>query len=143
MHTNHMHSHSAIISYTLRTITRHVLHIRIVPYTLCIIIRQVRNLRPQVRWVVRLDSRGTSRSDSRSLVVVYLCKCNIAGSVQVTLQPWAIFFVCLYTLGFPLFLAIVIYRNYDLIIEDQILRAHNLQVTGRIDLTGRECNVLD
>ena len=57
-----------------------------------------------------------------------LCKCGIKGSVQVTLQPWAIFFICFYTLGFPLFLAVVIYRNYDLIKEDQILRAHNLQV---------------
>ena len=58
-----------------------------------------------------------------------LCKCGIEGSIQVKLLPWAVFFICFYTVGFPLFLGIVIYKNYSLIKEDQILRAHNLQDT--------------
>ena len=58
-----------------------------------------------------------------------LCKCHIEGSVQVFLKPFAFLFICVYTIGFPLFLAVVIYNNYSLIKEDQILRAHNLQDT--------------
>jgi hypothetical protein len=50
-------------------------------------------------------------------------QCGIPGGTQMTLMPWSIIgFVC-YTFGYPAFLAFTIWRNRELIMEDQLLRA--------------------
>ena len=55
-----------------------------------------------------------------------LCKCYITGSLQSMLVTPAALFIALYTVGFPLFIGFVIYTNRDSIMEDQVLRAHDL-----------------
>ena len=55
-----------------------------------------------------------------------LCKCYIPGSLQSMLVTPAALFIALYTVGFPLFIGCIIYKHRDSIMEDQVLRAHDL-----------------
>ena len=48
------------------------------------------------------------------------------GSVQMTLLPWSIIGLIVYTLGYPTFLASHWWRNRELVMEDQLLRAKGL-----------------
>ena len=59
------------------------------------------------------------------------CKCWQSGSTQVGLVPWAIACLCVYTAGFPLFVAYIVTYNKKLIKEDQMLRAYGLSPTRK------------
>lgn len=45
------------------------------------------------------------------------------GGVQVTLIPWAVIGLLVYTAGYPTFVIQNLYRNRELAMEDQLLRA--------------------
>ena len=62
-----------------------------------------------------------------------LCKCGIPGSVQAGLFPWALGFLALYSIGFPGFVAYAILSNKEIVKEDQVLRAHNLASSKKIN----------
>ena len=56
-----------------------------------------------------------------------LCRCNDEEeSTQLDLQVPAVVFIILYTLGYPLFVMVVVLRHKNEIKEDQILRANDL-----------------
>lgn len=52
-------------------------------------------------------------------------ECGIPGGTQMTLMPAAILGICLIVVGYPLGVLFVVYRNRDVIMEDQVLRALN------------------
>jgi hypothetical protein len=62
-----------------------------------------------------------------------LCKCGIPGSVQSGLFPWALGFLALYSIGFPGFVAYVILSNKEIVKEDQVLRAHNIASSKKMN----------
>jgi hypothetical protein len=55
-----------------------------------------------------------------------LCRCNEPGGIQEELVPYAIIFFCIFGLGFPTTIFIILKWNKDLIKEDQLLRAKGL-----------------
>ena len=55
-----------------------------------------------------------------------LCRCNQPGGLQQSLVPSAIGFLMLYSGGFPLVVATILYTNRREIEEDQYLRAYGL-----------------
>ena len=55
-----------------------------------------------------------------------LCRCWKEGQPQMQLFPWAIMFFCFYSIGFPVFAAYIIVKNFTRLKEDQLLRAMNL-----------------
>jgi hypothetical protein len=52
-------------------------------------------------------------------------ECGIPGGTQMTLMPSAILGICFIVVGYPLGVLVVVYRNRDVIMEDQVLRALN------------------
>jgi len=50
-------------------------------------------------------------------------QCGKPGGLQLRLMPFAIIALVIYSLGFPVALAILLYKNHTLIILDQLLRA--------------------
>lgn len=50
-------------------------------------------------------------------------QCGVPGGVQQLLLIPAIFFTIIYVLGYPAFIAQLLWRNTELIMEDQLLRA--------------------
>ena len=65
--------------------------------------------------------------DSSGNEVTYMAgvmeQCGIAGGTQMKLIPWAVVVLFVYTLGYPCALALNLWRNRELIMEDQLLRA--------------------
>jgi hypothetical protein len=58
--------------------------------------------------------------------------CGVPGGVQLTLMPWAVIGLIVYSAGYPTFVFINLYRNRELAMEDQLLRAKG---TGNDELT--------
>ena len=56
------------------------------------------------------------------------------------LKPFAFLFIGVYTIGFPLFLGVVIYNNYSLIKEDQVLTMTTIVLTMTTDQGGPGTN---
>jgi len=52
--------------------------------------------------------------------------CYEPGGLHMTLLPFAIIGFCVYTVGFPLLTSILLWRNYSVMQEDQLLRAYGL-----------------
>jgi hypothetical protein len=50
-------------------------------------------------------------------------ECGVSGGTQQTLVPYAVVALIVYTIGFPLFVAFVIFRNKENILIDQVHRA--------------------
>jgi hypothetical protein len=50
-------------------------------------------------------------------------KCYVAGTLQQELEPWAILSFIIYTIGFPAFVAFVLYKNRDKAIYAQVMLA--------------------
>jgi hypothetical protein len=55
-----------------------------------------------------------------------LCRCWEEGSLQMTLVPWAIVLFCVYSLGYPFLIFVILRKNKDLMKEDQLLRAKEM-----------------
>ena len=62
-----------------------------------------------------------------------LCKCNEPGTVQQFLVPFALTGLIVYSIGFPAFIGYIVYRHRDVIVEDQIMRAHGLATTRKMN----------
>lgn len=60
--------------------------------------------------------------------------CGEPGGVQVRLLPYAVVALIAYSIGFPAFVAHVLYKNFPKIMEDQLLRARK---TGDDRMTNR------
>jgi len=63
--------------------------------------------------------------------------CFERGGLHLQLLPFAIIGFCVYTVGFPVFVSVLIWRNYTRMQEDQLLRAYGL---GDEVLTGPNTN---
>jgi hypothetical protein len=55
--------------------------------------------------------------------------CGVPGGVQMTLIPFAVCGLVIYTIGYPSLVFAILYRNRDRIMEDQLLRADNRGTT--------------
>eukprot|EP01029_Cantina_marsupialis_P010034 TRINITY_DN22_c0_g2_i3.p1 TRINITY_DN22_c0_g2~~TRINITY_DN22_c0_g2_i3.p1 ORF type:complete len:4249 (+),score=1569.44 TRINITY_DN22_c0_g2_i3:541-12747(+) len=53
-------------------------------------------------------------------------RCNVSGGMHLRLLPYAIISFIVYSAGYPLLLAYIIYKKRHEIMEDQLLRAKNL-----------------
>jgi hypothetical protein len=54
------------------------------------------------------------------------CRCwEDSSDPQMQLLPWAILALIVYSLGYPIYVAMTLYKNQNLIKEDQLLRAMN------------------
>jgi hypothetical protein len=62
-----------------------------------------------------------------------LCKCNEPGTVQQFLVPFALAGLIVYSIGFPAFIGYIVYRHRGVIVEDQIMRAHGLATTRKMN----------
>jgi hypothetical protein len=61
--------------------------------------------------------------DGKLYLQVVFEPCNLAGGTQLTLLPYAIGGLAVYVCGYPAFIGYTIYKNRELCMEDQILRA--------------------
>ena len=69
------------------------------------------------------DCAPTSPPDGNQYLFAVFEACGKAGGTQLTLLPWAIIGLIVYTAGYPLAVAWHLFRNRELIMEDQLLRA--------------------
>ena len=69
-------------------------------------------------------------------------ECGLPGGVQMTLLPFAISSLLVYTLGFPVMTAIVIWKYRLLIMEDQLLRAKVLHYACAMHVSYCKCHIL-
>jgi hypothetical protein len=66
----------------------------------------------------------TTPPDGKQYLQAVFEECGVPGGTQVTLIPWAIIGLIVYTVGYPAFVSYwVLWRNRELIMEDQLLRA--------------------
>jgi hypothetical protein len=65
----------------------------------------------------------TSPPDGKLYLQVIFEECGIPGGTQLALLPWAICGFLLYTAGYPIGIGLWFYRNREIIMEDQLLRA--------------------
>ena len=61
--------------------------------------------------------------DGHEYLEVVFERCDEPGGIHQTLLPLAICTFFAYTIGYPLVLSIVLWRNRELVMEDQLLRA--------------------
>ena len=66
------------------------------------------------------------------LQVVFPEECGVKGGTQLTLLPYAIAGLVVYSFGYPLFIGSRLFKNRELVMEDQLLRAKG---TGQDKLT--------
>jgi hypothetical protein len=79
------------------------------------------------------SSHPSSSHACRHLYLVAVFEeCGVAGGTQLTLMPWAIIAILVYAIGYPVVVATILWRNRELIMEDQLLRAKG---TGHDRLT--------
>jgi hypothetical protein len=69
---------------------------------------------------------------SHLYLVAVFEECGIPGGTQMTLMPWAIIATLVYGVGYPALVGYILWRNRELIMEDQLLRAKG---TGHDRLT--------
>ena len=50
-------------------------------------------------------------------------ECYVDGSIQQRLEPWAAITFCVYTIGFPAFIAFMLWKNKEKVVRDQYCRA--------------------
>jgi len=61
--------------------------------------------------------------DGKVYLEVVFEACDKPGGVYLTLVVPAVFFFCIYSVGYPAFVAFILVRNSDRVKEDQLLRA--------------------
>lgn len=68
--------------------------------------------------------------DDNGKLITYMAvvfeECYKPGGTFLALLPWAILTLCLYSFGYPLFLAVVLWRNRYFVMQDQLLRAKGM-----------------
>jgi hypothetical protein len=64
-----------------------------------------------------------SLPDGQTYLQVVFEPCGVPGLTQMALLPYAIIALIVYTVGYPAFLVNLLWRNHELIMEDQLLRA--------------------
>jgi hypothetical protein len=69
------------------------------------------------------DCTPTTPPDGKTYLKVVFEECNVPGGTQLTLLPWALAGLGVYALGYPYFIARTLWRNAELVMEDQLLRA--------------------
>jgi len=69
------------------------------------------------------DCTPTSPPDGFTYLKVVFERCGVPGGTQLTLLPAALAGLGAYTLGYPAYIARALWRNRELIMEDQLLRA--------------------
>ena len=62
--------------------------------------------------------------------------CNEPGGLHSRLLPWAVFVFTVYSIGYPLVVGRILYKNREKAKEDQVLRAKN---TGHTRQTNPNC----
>jgi len=67
----------------------------------------------------------TEPPDGRLYLAAVFEQCFVPGGAHLTLFPYAIIAVILYTIGYPAFLGQLLHRRRELVMEDQYLRAKN------------------
>ncbi len=65
----------------------------------------------------------TQPPDGYTYLSVVFERCGVPGGTQVTLLPFAVAGLIVYTGGYPLFIGYTLYKNRELVMEDQLLRA--------------------
>ena len=65
----------------------------------------------------------TSPPDGHLYLEVVFEQCGLPGGTQMTLIPWAVLGLLVYSVGYPAFIGYTLIRNRELIMEDQLLRA--------------------
>jgi len=65
----------------------------------------------------------TSPPDGYTYLQVVFERCGVPGGTQLTLLPYAIAGLIIYTIGYPIYIGVVLYLNRELVMEDQLLRA--------------------
>jgi hypothetical protein len=50
-------------------------------------------------------------------------ECGVPGGTQMTLLPYAILGIIFYSVGYPAFIANLLWRNREIVMTDQLLRA--------------------
>ena len=61
--------------------------------------------------------------DGQTYLSAVFVPCGVPGGVQMTLLPWAAIGVVVYIVGYPAMAGALLWRNRELIMEDQLLRA--------------------
>lgn len=74
--------------------------------------------------------------DGKQYLEVVFEACDTPGGVYMTLVGPAVIFFCLYSVGYPLFVAFILIKNSDRVKEDQLLRAKD---TGNSHATNPTC----
>jgi len=69
------------------------------------------------------DCTPTSPPDGFTYLKVVFERCGVPGGTQLTLLPAALAGLAAYTVGYPAFVARALWRNRELVMEDQLLRA--------------------
>ena len=65
----------------------------------------------------------TMPPDGYTYLQVVFERCGVPGGTQVTLLPYAVAGLIVYTGGYPLYIGYSIWKNKELVMEDQLLRA--------------------
>jgi len=65
----------------------------------------------------------TMPPDGYTYLQVVFERCGVPGGTQLTLLPYAIAGLIVYTGGYPMFIGYTIWKNKELVMEDQLLRA--------------------
>jgi hypothetical protein len=69
------------------------------------------------------DCTPTSPSDGYTYLKVVFERCGVPGGTQLTLLPAALAGLAAYSVGYPAYIARTLWRNRELVMEDQLLRA--------------------
>jgi hypothetical protein len=72
----------------------------------------------------RIARLGVTLRSCRDTEVVFE-PCNRPGGVRMTLLPYAIIALCVYTVGYPVLVFLILNKYHDRIMEDQLLRAED------------------
>ena len=65
----------------------------------------------------------TDPDDGKTYLTAVFEECGVKGGVQMNLMPGAIIALLVYVLGYPTAVFVTLWRNRELIMEDQLLRA--------------------
>ena len=67
-----------------------------------------------------LDCEPVTPPDGNLYLRVVFEQCGLPGGTQMTLLPWALIGLGVYTVGVPAALGLLLARNRELVIEDQV-----------------------
>ena len=65
----------------------------------------------------------TDPDDGHTYLQAVFVQCGVPGGVQLFLVPFGVIAIFVYVIGYPVVIGVILYRNRELIMEDQLLRA--------------------